>query len=114
MAGMNNTTQRDRMRRLRLKPAMRTLVAENRLDARDFIYPVFVKEGLNEPTPVKSMPGVVVQSEHSLPRLLDKAREAGVSSFLLFGIPSEKDNEATQAWAEEGIVQRALASARSH
>jgi porphobilinogen synthase len=102
-----------RLRRLRMSPALRNLVAETRLHPQELIYPVFIKEGLKEPTPVSSMPGVWVQSEESLAGHLEESMQAGVSAFLFFGIPSHKDGVASEAWAENGVVQRALRRARS-
>jgi len=89
-------------------PALRRLVAENRLHPADFVMPVFIKEGVPQPVPVGSMPGVVVQTLASLPGHLEECAKAGVSSFLFFGIPAHKDDAASQAFAHEGIVQQAL------
>ncbi len=87
----------DRPRRLRRTPALRRLVAETRLHPADLILPMFVREGLSEPSPIISMPGVV---QHTEATLLDAAREArdlGLGGIMLFGIPSARDPQGS-AW----------------
>ena len=98
----------ERLRRLRSRPAMRNLVRETGLAPANLVYPVFVREDLDRPEPIPSMPG---QSQHSLDSLASEVEDAlklGIRSVLLFGIPSEKDAGGSQAFAEAGIVQRAL------
>jgi porphobilinogen synthase len=87
---------------------MRDLVRENSLRECDLILPLFVGEKLAEPQPVASMPGVWQQTLDGLRREAEEAWKAGVRSVLLFGIPKEKDERASQAYADEGIVQRAV------
>ncbi len=97
-----------RMRRLRANSLLRDMVRETHLRPEDFIYPLFVQEVSEEPEPIRSMPG---QLRHTLSSLVDEvsdAAHAGVRAVILFGIPKHKDGEATQAWAEDGIVQRAV------
>jgi porphobilinogen synthase len=99
-----------RPRRLRRTPVLRELVRETTLSTRDLIAPLFVKEGIDEPLPIGSMPG---HAQHTLESLRKEAAELaglGVPALLLFGIPASKDAEGSQAWAEDGIVQRALAA----
>jgi porphobilinogen synthase len=99
---------RSRPRRLRRTAAIRSLVRETELSPRHLIAPLFVKEGIHEPAPIPSMPG---QLQHTLESLRKEATEiAGkdVTAFMLFGVPEVKDPEGSQAWAEEGIVQRGL------
>jgi porphobilinogen synthase len=97
-----------RPRRLRRTPVLRELVRETTLSRRDLIAPLFVKEGIDEPMPIGSMPG---HQQHTLESLRKEAAElagAGIPALLLFGIPARKDAEGSEAWAADGIVQRAL------
>ena len=97
-----------RPRRLRRTRVLRELARETDLSRRDLVAPLFVKEGIDEPVPVSSMPG---HHQHTLESLRKEAAELaalGVPALLLFGIPAHKDAEGSQAWAPEGIVQRAL------
>ena len=98
----------ERPRRLRRTEAMRRLVASTRLDPADLVLPLFVKEGLDEPVPVPSMPGVVQHSPDSVRKAAAEAVDAGVGGLMLFGIPLAKDAEGTQADADDGVVQVAL------
>jgi porphobilinogen synthase len=92
---------------------MRRLVAETRLHAADLVLPLFVKEGLTEPAPLASMPGQVQHTEESLVDAVRAARDAGLGGVMLFGIPTVKDANGSQADAEDGILQRALRAART-
>jgi porphobilinogen synthase len=97
-----------RPRRLRGTRVLRELVREHDLSRRDLVAPLFVKEGMAEPAPIASMPG---HAQHTLESLRKEAAELaslGIPALLLFGIPAAKDAEGSQAWAPEGIVQRAL------
>ncbi|TDD82883.1 porphobilinogen synthase [Actinomadura darangshiensis] len=97
-----------RPRRLRRTPALRRLVAETRLAPADLVLPVFVKEGIAEPQPVASMPGVFQHTRDSLRKAAHEAAEAGVGGLILFGIPAEKDAAGSAADDPDGIVQLAL------
>jgi porphobilinogen synthase len=97
-----------RLRRLRSSPALRSLVREHSLRADDFILPLFVSEKVSGRVPVASMPGVFQLSEGELVAEAKAAHEGGVRSVLLFGIPAHKDERASQAYAEDGVVQRAV------
>ncbi|WP_119728257.1 porphobilinogen synthase [Thermomonospora amylolytica] len=97
-----------RPRRLRRTPAMRRLVAETRLDPAALILPMFVKEGIAEPHPIPSMPGVVQHTLDTLRKAAQEAVEAGVGGLMLFGIPAHKDGRGSAADDPDGIVQRAL------
>lgn len=99
-----------RLRRLRQNEIVRDLVRETRLSAKDFIYPIFVIDGKNIKTPVDSMPEVYQYSIDRLSEILDKVRECKITGVMLFGIPKieDKDELATQAYAENGITQRAV------
>ena len=102
-----------RPRRLRGSRVLRELVREHELSRRDLVAPLFVKEGIGEPVPIASMPG---HAQHSLESLRKEAAELaglGIPALLLFGIPADKDAEGSQAWAPDGIVQRALRALRA-
>jgi porphobilinogen synthase len=97
-----------RPRRLRRTRVLRELARETTLSRRDLVAPLFVKQGLAEPAPIASMPG---HWQHTLESLRKEAADLaglGVPALLLFGVPAAKDAEGSQAWAAEGIVQRAL------
>ena len=98
----------ERPRRLRSNPVIRGMVQETRVSLDTLIYPLFVIEGDNIKEEIPSMPG---QYRYSIDRIgeeLDKVCLAGVKSILLFGIPKHKDACGSSAWAEDGIVQKAL------
>ena len=97
-----------RSRRLRGTDALRKMVRETRADASSLIYPMFVVEGTGVKEEIPSMPGQYRWSLDRLPEKLEELQEAGVSSFMLFGIPAEKDEVASGAYAVDGIVQRAV------
>ncbi len=97
-----------RMRRLRRTPALRRLVAETRLHPSDLIAPMFVREGIDEPIDIPSLPGVVQHSMDSLRREARTLTELGVGAIVLFGIPEHKDAEGSEAWNAYGVVQVAL------
>jgi porphobilinogen synthase len=97
-----------RPRRLRSSAALRSLVRETSLQPDDFILPLFVSEKVNGRVPVASMPGVFQLSEKELLVEAEAAYRAGVTAVIVFGIPAEKDEQATQAYAENGVVQRAV------
>lgn len=97
-----------RPRRLRRTPALRSLVRETVLRKEDFILPLFVSEKVEQRAAVASMPGVHQLSLAELVKEAAAAHAEGVASVLLFGIPLHKDEQATQAYAGQGIVQRAV------
>ncbi len=97
-----------RMRRLRQSPAVRGLVRETSIGAEDFIQPLFVTHGVGVRREIGSMPGQFQLSVDQIPREIAELGEAGVKGVLLFGIPEEKDREASGAFDAEGVVQRAL------
>jgi porphobilinogen synthase len=102
-----------RPRRLRRTPAIRDLFSHTRISAADLVLPMFVKEGIDEPVAVSSMPGVVQHSVESLRKAAAEATDAGVGGLMLFGIPAEKDALGTQADAEDGVLVRSLQALRS-
>ncbi|NUR71805.1 MAG: porphobilinogen synthase [Hamadaea sp.] len=97
-----------RMRRLRSSGAMRRLVSETRLHPAELILPMFVKEGLAEPRPIASMPGVVQHSRESLRKAAVEAVEAGVGGIMLFGIPERKDASGSGGIDPSGILNVAI------
>ncbi len=101
-----------RPRRLRTTEQMRRLVAEKRLHPADLIWPLFIKEGLTEPHPIGSMPGVVQHTEQTLAEAVREATLAGIGAVMLFGIPAERDATGSAADADDGILQRAITLAR--
>lgn len=97
-----------RMRRLRTTPAMRALVRETQVDINDLVYPIFVIEGENIKNPINSMPGIYQYSIDRLDEELDRIKKSGILSVLIFGIPEQKDEMASEAYKEDGITQRAI------
>ncbi|BAJ29169.1 MULTISPECIES: porphobilinogen synthase [Kitasatospora] len=97
-----------RPRRLRSTPAMRRLVAETRLHPAELVLPVFVREGITEPKPITSMPGVVQHTRDTLRRAAVEAVEAGVGGLMLFGVPEVQDATGTEGTNPEGILQLAI------
>jgi len=95
---------RIRPRRLRSTAAMRRLVAETRLHPAELILPMFVREGIAEPAPIASMPGVQHHSLDSLRRAITEAAEANIGGVMLFGVPLEKDAIGSGATDENGIL----------
>ncbi|HVP59929.1 MAG TPA: porphobilinogen synthase [Myxococcaceae bacterium] len=102
-----------RPRRLRRTEALRRMVRETELRSSDFIYPLFVVEGRGVRKPVPSMPGIDNLSVDLAVEEAKRARSVGVPSVILFGIPGHKDPRGTGAWAEDGIVQKALRELKS-
>ncbi len=102
-----------RPRRLRRTPALRTMVAETSLRPGELVLPVFIKEGLREPHPVGSMPGVVQHTRDSLRKAAAEAAAAGVGGLMVFGIPAAKDDRGSAADDPAGISQLALADLRA-
>jgi porphobilinogen synthase len=97
-----------RPRRLRTTAALRRSVAETSLEARQLVLPVFVREGLTEPRPISSMPGVVQHSTDSLRRAAAEAAELGLGGIMLFGIPEHKDAVGSGAVDPDGVLNRAI------
>jgi porphobilinogen synthase len=87
---------------------MRELVAQTRLHVSDLVAPLFVREGISEPQPIASLPGVVQHTRESLRREVRELADMGVKAIMLFGVPATKDAVGSQAWAPDGIVQLAL------
>src|ERR1700759_964662 len=96
-----------RLRRLRATNALRGLVREVRLDAQDFVYPMFVAHGIDRREPIEAMPGIDRLSIAHAVQEAGTASALGIPAVLLFGLPAEKDPEGSGAWDDEGIVQLA-------
>ena len=102
----------DRPRRLRRTPALRDLVAETSVRTSDLIAPLFVREGVADPQPIVSLPGVVQHSRESLRKEVAELAALGVRAVVLVGVPARKDAVGSGAHDPEGIVQLALADLR--
>jgi porphobilinogen synthase len=101
-----------RSRRLRRTPALRRLVGEARVQVDDLVAPLFVKEGIDAPEPVPSMPGVVQHTQESLRKEVRALADLGIPAVILFGVPAVKDAAGSGADAPGGVVQVALRSLR--
>ena len=101
-----------RMRRLRRTPALRRLVAETRLSVDDLVAPLFLREDIEEPVPIVSLPGHVQHTVTSALAETKRLAGLGVPAVLLFGVPAVKDPVGSGAWDPDGVVQRALRTLR--
>jgi porphobilinogen synthase len=101
-----------RLRRLRRTPALRRLVAEARLSVDDLVAPLFVREGIDAPAPIASMPGEVQHTVDSLVLEAKRLVSLGIPGLILFGVPATKDARGSGAWDPEGVVQVALRAVR--
>lgn len=97
-----------RPRRLRTTPALRRMVAETSVEPRQLVLPLFVREGLREPQPISSMPGVVQHTRDSLLKAVTEAAEAGIGGVMLFGVPETKDAVGSGAVDPGGILNLAI------
>ncbi len=97
-----------RLRRLRYNPIIRDMVRETDLIKNDLIYPLFAVPGTNVKNPVKSMPGVFQLSIDMLVEECKEVRDLGIPAVILFGIPEHKDEKGSEAYAPDGIIQRAI------
>ena len=102
-----------RPRRLRRTPALRRLVSDVAVRPADLVLPMFVREGITDPVPVTSMPGVVQHTQESLVKAALAAVEAGVGGLMLFGIPSAKDGQGSGADDPDGVLNVALRRLRA-
>lgn len=101
-----------RPRRLRTTANLRKMVRETRMDKSSLVYPMFVMDGENIKEEIPTMPGQYRYSVDRMPEILNEMADAGVGSVMLFGIPDHKDEVGSQAYACDGIVQRALEKAK--
>ena len=97
-----------RMRRLRTSQKMRDLVAETRLDPAELVLPLFFDANITEPKTTDSMPGVVTYPLSGYDIIAKEIEDAGVSSVLVFGVPAKKDAKGCDAYADDGVVQKAI------
>jgi porphobilinogen synthase len=97
-----------RTRRLRKSEGIRRLVRETQLSVDDFVYPLFVEEGINIETEIVSMPGIKRFSLDRISKELDEVVALKIPAVLLFGIPSKKDDQGTETWNDNGIMQQAI------
>jgi len=97
-----------RFRRLRYNPLIRDMICETELSKNDLIYPLFVMPGNKVKNPVKSMPGVFQFSIDSLVEECKEVRDLGIPAVILFGIPEKKDEQGSEAYDQNGIVQKAI------
>src|SRR5882724_7363812 len=102
-----------RLRRLRRSESLRSLVRETRLTPENFVYPMFVCPGSGVRKEIRSMPGVFNLSVDEAVREVREVRSLGVPAVILFGLPEKKDEVATGAWSDDGIVQRATRAIKS-
>src|SRR6476620_10255984 len=96
-----------RLRRMRKSAVIREMFRETSLHASDFIYPLFIVEGQNVKKEISSMPGQYQMSVDNVLRECEELRDLGIASVLLFGIPAEKDEVGSGAYADDGIIQKA-------
>jgi porphobilinogen synthase len=106
------TFPQQRLRRLRRTPALRRLVAETRLGVDDLVAPLFVREGIDTPAPVASLPGVVQHTRDSIRREVAELADLGLPAVILFGVPARKDARGSGASDPDGIVQVTLRDLR--
>src|SRR5574340_868624 len=102
-----------RLRRLRRTESLRTLVRETHLTPEGLVYPMFVCPGSDVRKEVRSMPGVFNLSVNEAVKEARETFRLGVPAVILFGLPEQKDEIATGAWADDGIVQRAARAIKS-
>jgi len=102
-----------RPRRLRTTPAMRRLTAEHRLSAAELILPAFIREGLTEPNPIASMPGVQQHTTDSLKRAAAEAVQLGVGAIMLFGVPAVRDARGSASLDPDGVLNKAIRDVRA-
>ncbi len=101
-----------RLRRLRQTPSLRRLVAETRIAVDDLIAPLFVREDIDEPQPIASLPGIMQHTHDSLRAEVKELAGLGVPGVVLFGLPARKDPTGSEAWNPDGVVQVALKNLR--
>ena len=101
-----------RPRRLRTSDTLRRMVRETRISTDSLIYPMFVMDGMNQKEEIESLPGQYRYTVDRMDEILEEMLDAGVKNIMLFGIPEKKDEVGSQAYAPDGIVQRALRHAK--
>ena len=101
-----------RMRRLRQTPAFRNMLQETQLSVNDFMFPLFIKEGIDEKKPVSSMPGLYQLPLHELANEMREIQALGIQSVMLFGVPAHKDATGSDGFSADGIVARSIEIAK--
>src|SRR5690554_2667811 len=102
-----------RFRRLRQSASIRTLVRETHLQMSDFILPVFVEENITQAVEIASMPGVLRYPEAQLSNVIQRAWSKGIRAVILFGVSSNKDDEGSDTWNEQGLLARMIRTAKT-
>src|SRR5436190_19583129 len=97
-----------RLRRMRQNERLRGLVRETHLHIDHLVYPLFISEGINQPREIVAMPGIMQWPLEHLGREVERIAKLGIPAILLFGIPNEKDDVGSQAYAQQGIIQQAI------
>ena len=97
-----------RMRRLRMNNLLREMVQETEINLNDLIYPIFIDENIQEKRGIGSMPGIFRYPIEEIPNIANEIESLGLKAVLLFGIPNYKDEFATSAYKENGVIQRAI------
>nr|WP_161982240.1 porphobilinogen synthase [Dictyobacter alpinus] len=103
-----NTFPHVRLRRLRQNEKIRGMVRETHLRVDQLIYPLFIAEGLTEPSEISSMPGIMQWPLDQIGGEVKRVADLGIPAVLLFGIPNEKDEVGSQAYSEHGVIQEAI------
>lgn len=111
---MTNIILPTRMRRLRQSPALRALICETQLHPSDMVYPLFIKEGLDEKKEIASMPGVFQLPLKDLKKEIDDVISHNIPAVILFGIPLNKDEIGSAALKDDGIIQKAIQEIKNH
>lgn len=101
-----------RMRRLRGSEAIRKMVQENSVQVSDLIYPMFVEENITEPVAIKSMPGVVRETEKTLATKMKEVQDLGIPSVMLFGVSHHKDHDGSDSMSPNGLLARMISTAK--
>ena len=110
---MSISSPNQRPRRLRTNQAIRNLVSETQVRAEQLILPLFVREGLTEPKPIKGLPGVVQHTEGSLRIEMERALAAGIGGVMVFGIPNKRDPQGSEALNPNGVLSKAIRDIRA-
>ena len=104
----------NRTRRLRKTEGIRRLVQETKLSIDDFVYPLFIEEGIGIATEIPSMPGINRFSLDKINEELDEIVQLNIPAVILFGIPANKDEDGSETWDDNGIIQKAIRFIKEH
>jgi porphobilinogen synthase len=103
----------DRHRRLRINPLIRDMICETRVETEQLIQPIFVNENLTEPMEINSMRGQYQYPVEGVIPFIEECAASGIRSFILFGIPTQKDRRGSGAYDAQGVIQRTLRFVKS-